>query len=316
MQRRCFEAESVGSLVPKKPFLGEIVSLYDEAINIAIDDGLLISVVSNLDSMTAMGIHVPALFDIPPVCLCSHSTRMKKGSSVYFHKKHLIIGDFTIGTGNASPWSGTVCPEHIKGFGPTAIQLLSRFLLAQGKEGGLLAVNFPDFEESVYVTKGKKMLKNIHLKGDPPVATGFAGLVGLGPGFTPSGDDFLCGVLLGEVVLLESGYTTDEDYYNGSNLHSILIEKVEIAERLCQTTIGGRTLLWLALQTRFPRYLIETTRKLSAFGGEVEIANAIEKAVNHGTTSGTDALSGLLWYFKWIFRLRRMSVFPMESRKS
>jgi hypothetical protein len=42
------------------------------------------------------------------------------------------------------------------------------------------------------------------------------------------------------------------------------------------------------------RYLIEAVRSVSDAKGEEEISDAVEQAVGHGATSGTDALTGFV----------------------
>jgi hypothetical protein len=64
---------------------------------------------------------------------------------------------------------------------------------------------------------------------------------------------------------------------------------------ISRTNDGGRTLLWQVLQGHFPAYLIETVRSVSDAKGELEISDAVERAVGHGATSGTDALTGFLF---------------------
>jgi hypothetical protein len=121
-------------------------------------------------------------------------------------------------------------------------------------------------------------------------------LVGLGPGSTPSGDDFITGVLLGEeaLKLLQPA----EAKAVAHNLEPVIPSpegKEELWLALNRTNDAGKTLLWQALQGRFPNYLIETLRSVSDAGGKQDIVNAVEKAVGRGATSGTDALAGFLY---------------------
>jgi hypothetical protein len=65
-----------------------------------------------------------------------------------------------------------------------------------------------------------------------------------------------------------------------------------------RTNDAGKTLLWQALQGHFPEYLIETVRSVSNAQSKQEIVEAVERAVSHGATSGTDALVGLVFGFE------------------
>jgi hypothetical protein len=113
--------------------------------------------------------------------------------------------------------------------------------------------------------------------------------VGLGPGFTPSGDDFLSGVLLGCGL---SGQALPEE------------QQAAIAQGLDRTNAAGRTLLWLALRGSFPAYLLRLAEDLDRIDGEGckggggrgrRVEQAVRRATGFGETSGTDAAVGLLW---------------------
>jgi hypothetical protein len=108
---------------------------------------------------------------------------------------------------------------------------------------------------------------------------GAAGLLqGAGYGLTPSGDDFLCGVILA--------------------LH--FAGTPERAPRLDLSRSAGmsRTFLRDALAGRWPKRLRDAAESLggSAAAGSVEdgIRQAVARALDHGATSGADLLSGFL----------------------
>jgi hypothetical protein len=111
----------------------------------------------------------------------------------------------------------------------------------------------------------------------PGATPGLAGLIGLGPGFTPAGDDFLSGVLLGEVLL--------------SGRPPGISTLAAIEKRLAATTPGGAALLRLALAGVPPRY---QGRIVAALGTE-DVDGAITIAARHGHSSGFDFLAGLIW---------------------
>jgi hypothetical protein len=123
-------------------------------------------------------------------------------------------------------------------------------------------------------------------------ALDLSGLVGLGVGFTPSGDDFITGALASG-ALVAPGNIVDTSGLEG---------------RLTSTTIGGATLLGLALDGSFPFYLVQFVTALGGIVGGVgqsgmddastpaagAVSQAVALAVKHGHTSGTDAVSGFL----------------------
>jgi hypothetical protein len=73
------------------------------------------------------------------------------------------------------------------------------------------------------------------------------------------------------------------------------MEKGRLGLPVDTTNDAGKTLLWQALHGRFPSYLIEAVRSVSDARGKQEIADAVERAVTQGATSGTDALTGFLF---------------------
>ena len=103
-------------------------------------------------------------------------------------------------------------------------------------------------------------------------------LVGSGPGLTPAGDDFLTGAILASDA-------------------SVVLDRARLERVLPGTTPHGRTLLWMALQGRFPAYLVDfidtVTGNDVSFGA---ISRAVQAACAHGGMSGTDALAGFCWH--------------------
>ena len=108
-----------------------------------------------------------------------------------------------------------------------------------------------------------------------------SGLVGLGVGFTPSGDDFICGALAATDSMRAVAASPG-------------LEVGPILDRLSTTTLAGATLLSLAGAKSFPAYLVQFVSQLieSKMSG---VEDAVHMAIGHGATSGTDALVGFLW---------------------
>jgi hypothetical protein len=175
---------------------------------------------------------------------------------------------------------------------------LDQALAACGEPGGFLwltgSVAAGRFPRKLGSSRGSNLfwehaaeaLRHAGRVGDPPILKGLEPLVGLGMGFTPSGDDFLAGVFLGERALLLQRAAAPE------------IDSQSIASMLHRSSPGGRTLLWLALRGSFPSYLLAAARGLARAVTLQAVFEVVEKAVAHGKTSGTDALVGLLWYLK------------------
>jgi hypothetical protein len=104
------------------------------------------------------------------------------------------------------------------------------------------------------------------------------GLVGLGPGLTPSGDDFLVGLLAGLEAIGHPARAT--------------IAAAVAGVAPSRTTPIGAWVLRHAARGSFPERLHDALIAL-ARGDEAAIRDAIERAMAYGATSGADTLVGL-----------------------
>lgn len=103
-----------------------------------------------------------------------------------------------------------------------------------------------------------------------------ANLVGFGPGTTPAGDDWLAGYLCGSDLV--SG---------GPGLGSPRLRDA-VSGALERTGAAGRSLLLGALAGGPPAYLAGLALAFAGGG----LAEALERALGHGASSGEDALAG------------------------
>jgi hypothetical protein len=184
----------------------------------------------------------------------------------------------------------------MKGLRASKISIVKEALVGKGRDGGFLGLLRKGGAKNPFVDKAVKVLSKI--RSAPSRAAGFkvlSGLVGLGPGSTPSGDDFIVGVLLAEETLRLLLSAEEKAVAAGPDpMLPCSAEKEELWAAMNRTNDAGRTLLWQALQGHFPAYLIETLRSISDAKGKQEIVDAVERAVGRGATSGTDALVGLV----------------------
>jgi hypothetical protein len=185
-------------------------------------------------------------------------------------------------------WQGTITRADVKGLRASKIGLLRQALLLQGKGGGLLGLLRTGETGNPFVSKARQLLgRGRKASSKTTGADVLCGLVGLGPGSTPSGDDFIAGVLMGE----EAKAVAEK----GEPVITWPEERELLMAALDRTNDAGKTLLWQALQGRFPNTLIEMLRAVSEAKGKQEVDAAIERAVSRGATSGTDALVGFLF---------------------
>jgi hypothetical protein len=132
--------------------------------------------------------------------------------------------------------------------------------------------------------------------------------VGLGIGFTPSGDDFISGALLTDIFLRTAvaGGTSSEGHASVPNgatetagatgTEAPHLNTGAIRRSLRKTTSGGATLLRLALAGKPPGYQLQILAAL--IQGDVNRIIAI--AHSHGHSSGLDALTGIIWMARYL----------------
>lgn len=109
-----------------------------------------------------------------------------------------------------------------------------------------------------------------------PAARDLCGLIGLGTGLTPCGDDFLCGVLAGLIL------TGKEEETFSQALHT------QIAEHLTDTNAISAAFLLCALDGQFSAAVNSLTSLPDA--GKI-----LKDFLAIGHSSGTDTLCGILW---------------------
>jgi hypothetical protein len=256
-----FVARARGELTGHASWTGRVLTVHPRALNILRADGLAVSVVADRPSMSAMGVLATDLFGTPP-------DRGLVDVAVQMEDAVITIGNLaSIDCADCPAWEGRVDTAAVRMMPDHLIQAVRESLFIHGTPDGLLGILGAGSDENAFVTGGRKSLE----AGKPEE------LVGCGPGLTPAGDDFLTG------AILASGALAGPD-------------RARLERVLPGTTPPGRTLLWMALQGRFPAYLVDFI--VITTGTEVSaeaIGNAVLAACAHGETSGTDAIAGFCW---------------------
>jgi hypothetical protein len=129
---------------------------------------------------------------------------------------------------------------------------------------------------------------------------GAAGLIGLGPGLTPSGDDFLGGWLTTlRCTKGNGGFSSQELDEATAEIRSLARGKTPaISEALLNCALAGdsseaiHTLLNQVLSQPFPA-ATET------------LAHSVREVTRHGHSSGWDALAGMIWGFQSLIKRLR-----------
>jgi hypothetical protein len=283
----------VGARVPCLTGWGDVVSVFSRAVNIRHTEGLLVSFIEETRSMTSLSVCLPDLFR-------KQKKGLVPGDRVRFDGPRLVTRDFVVELPGRPTWQGTLTRDDIKGFRASRVSLVKEGLLLKGRDGGLLGLLRKDEANNPFVHKAAKVLSDIQSAPSRAARLNvLSGLVGLGPGSTPSGDDFITGFLMREeisrLLLSTEAKAVASDQ---RNMVACAMKKEDLWVAMNRTNDAGKTLLWQALQGHFPEYLIETVRSVSDAKGKQEIVDAVERAVGDGATSGTDALVGFVSCFE------------------
>lgn len=292
-----YQAELSGvDLSTHPPWKGKIVSTYPKVINILNPEGLICSLVKKQDFMNSLSVLVPQLFqknDYRNPCIL----KSLQGKSLHFTPEGPVLEDkFFIYINRCKKWSGTPSREILSGLDLSKLDIMKEAVIKKGRGGGLIGLLKLNEKTNLFLNRSFETLKNIQVRKNNSngfIIHGISSLVGLGPGFTPSGDDFLTGALLGEKIV---SYLS-RDRSSGA-LYKLVIEKKEIHASLNKTSTQGKTLLWQALRGHFPAYLLNMTQEIANSKDEEEIYESVARAINHGETSGTDSAVGISWFLE------------------
>lgn len=291
-----YKAKIKGAFVDDFSGRAVVASVYSKAVNLLLPSGLLLSIIRSEDELSAFSVLVPELFSSG----IAVSGLFKPGTEVYITGGTVRTENIVVDSGGAELWDGSINSNAYKSE-PNIVAVLEGALIKYGKRGGLLGVIDKSCESNIFERKALDVLAGAlesvtsECTSGSPVLHGISGLVGLGVGFTPSGDDFISGVILGEDVVKKSLRLSGKQVKGTGNFP--IVDRVSIEKALKKTSYGGRTLLWQVLRDQFPFYMVKLANSLLTEGPS-EIAASVSMTVTHGETSGTDFLTGFLWYLK------------------
>ena len=220
------------------------------------------------------------------------ATGIRRGMSVVAAVGGLSISEaaVTIQTSSARVWSAALpAPSRLTAERPATADLVRSIDVARGVAGArapsaglgpLLAGGMEPADPLVGVARDRiERQRWAFDAGDLASIIGEAvELVGLGPGLTPSGDDYLVGLLAG----LES---------TGHRAHPALATAVAYAAP-ARTTAIGASVLGHAARGAFAERLHDVLAAIGD-GRDDDIDRAIGRAMAYGASSGADTLVGL-----------------------
>ena len=292
-------ADRIGDRVPAHA-RGRVHSVFERACNIETHTGDLVTLLAEALGNVPHGIRLAG-----PVA--SFDSWLFPGQNAILDQAALRVPDagITVDLSGAVVWRGAVAA--------VSMDLGSMDLCSMDPGGGAIAVALRELRATLYERAPEQgfapllaapasarsslerafatrlshtlpMLARATERRDvTAVAAAAARLVGLGPGLTPSGDDFIAGYLA--ALWSRAGFDC--------GLDTILPSLADaLAPLFLRTNAISRQMLSDAAQGRFAERLIDVTRAVANAGN---VADATAHALASGHSSGADTLCGLLF---------------------
>lgn len=262
-------------------FDGVVHSVFDSVVNVRTTEGGLATLVArHLDNAPGT-----VVVDVPSMA----PLRAQPGARVVGRDARLVCpGRFTVDVAGARSWTAEL-PDladeaEADGLARMAAEL-GRILDRDGRAGGIRPRREPTGTIEARVAsalgEGARRLLEALATGDLDAADRWARrIVGLGPGLTPSGDDFITGL----AATLAAP---------GTRIHALAPWAAElVAACRARTNAISWTAMHEATQGRM-RESIVTVLSAVAAGDAEALRPAARKVISIGKTSGTDIVTGM-----------------------
>jgi hypothetical protein len=267
-----------------KSQVGQIVAVFERACVLALQDGQMIALLTRSVGNVAHGVRLncnPRLDRIIQIGLSTRVTRQE-----------VTIGSVTVGLSGARVWSANLRPGMGRKRKTLAAALLARQLLRErnAHRSELLATVLrlprPASALSGWIAATLPQLSRAtqRLEHQPALLL-LSKLVGLGPGLTPAGDDFIIGWLAG--VMLLAGTPAEIEFLNvvSSGLRCLSGSTTPISRAHLQDATAGE----------FSELLSDVCFALASGAPEAKLAESLSRQLAVGATSGADAAAGLMF---------------------
>ena len=257
--------------------IGTIHSVFSKAVNIIFENSLF-SVLSKKALLESMSLRIDEDIDF-----VRYGIRAE--DQAVLSKDAIILGPLILKIELAVTWN------EIKDVVPVAEledlikarDILHEFLSMKRAEEGIAIIFGPEPEgnrdkllKQIYEERTSSLLE---AETEEELNNAIRSIVGLGPGLTPSGDDFLSGYIRTRLVF-HSEKNFEDSISNYSRFTNEISAKSLLLSVKKQVSDEENKLLFELLDTR----------------GNIEAAKEhMERISNYGSTSGMDLLSGILY---------------------
>ena len=226
-----------------------------------------------------------AILDVSPD-FTFENLEVVPGDAVKFEKKLLVLRDVGIDFGSAKIWNGILkldLPLNSLSKMERNVRSLVDILKKSGNLEGLAGLVCGFNNEYTKNFRLNQFLKSLEIGDSQKLCELFGNMVGLGPGLTPSSDDFFAGFL--STFL----YLTDQNY-------SKMFRCFE--QHLNRTTPISAIMLKASLEREAPEIVKNVI--LDVCNREISETN-IKKMIDLGATSGSDMAAGISYGVRsWI----------------
>jgi hypothetical protein len=271
-------ADSVGARVPPRAD-AQVHSVFVRACNIETEAGELVTFVSPGSGNLPHGIRCAAPF-----------ARLRQGQAANLEGATLRIpaADLVVDLSRAAVWNGTVAAASPGLCGAEVQRALRDHAPDQGIAPALFPTGSPcSALERTMVARMAQVLpvlaRATESRDAGAVVSALSALVGLGPGLTPAGDDFIVGYL----AALHSRSRRESGIAGLLRALALPVGRLSL-----QTNAISRQMLRDAAQGHFAERLTDVVRCVCDGG---DVAGATMRALQVGHSSGADALCGLLF---------------------
>jgi hypothetical protein len=286
---RPLSADAIGCRVARtRGRYGRVDAVFNNACNLAMDDGALVTVLAPQAGNVAHGIRLISRFP--------HDKGLKIGMAIYLDAQNLVFGDASIEVllSTARVWApelrAGLCDwqRHARNAALFVRDLLYRHCRQSGSEflQTVLGLAQPATPLSLKVSAVLRQLRFAVDAGDRACAlNAVAKLVGLGPGLTPAGDDFIIGWLAG--LALQANSRTELELLQAM---CIGIEQLRHA-----TTSVSSQHLDDACALMFSERLSDLCVAIARGAPPTALDMRLRAQLAVGATSGADAAAGLMF---------------------
>jgi hypothetical protein len=313
---RSFKALSISALLmepsPSLGLWGEVFAIYNHSCHVLAADGRIICLADRHldDGPITLRVDFPWHLNIKAL-------GARAGMPLRVEGEDWLLGeDVLLRVSGATRW----VPPAISGFASRStvlrrLRILRHCLKRDVPEAGLaplvwhadvLAQGRPVIFDSasllarVATQRAAKLVQGVWARDEREIDDGVRGLIGIGPGLTPSGDDLLAGFMIGLIAVLDSrdrateGHRLEQPALQG--LHDVV---AELGRTIIRHAAGGTTQISNALLSHAVKGVGSDSvhRLLQALlqrDDALEPTQAALEVATPGHTSGWDCLAGLL----------------------